>query len=83
MLLRRVTAINTFMQISCVSSSSALSDRLRYPRYFQLLTSEETMALGYYGVIREYGWRRVAFIVQDEGLFTVVRKLANTCNHFV
>jgi hypothetical protein len=30
------------------------------------------MALGYYGVIREYGWRRVAFIVQDEGLFTVV-----------
>lgn len=60
------------MQLSCVSSSSALRDRSRFEKYFQLITSDDTLALAYYGVISEYGWRYVSFIVQDENLFTVV-----------
>ena len=30
------------------------------------------MAYAYYSVIQEFGWRRIALIVQDENLFTVV-----------
>ena len=63
----------TVLQISCVSSSTALRDRVRFPSYFQLLSTEETLAFAYYGVIKEFRWRRVALIVQNENLFTVVR----------
>ena len=55
-----------------MSSSIELRDRVRFPSYFQLLSTEERIAFGFYGVIREYNWRRVALIVQDENLFTVV-----------
>ena len=58
--------------MSCVASSPLLSDRTRFPRYFQLLSSARRIALGYYGVIKQYAWRRVALIVQDSGVFTVV-----------
>ena len=61
-----------YTQISCVSSSPALENRSRFKRYFQLLSSEATLALAYYAIIKEYEWRRVSFIVQDESVFTVV-----------
>lgn len=64
-------------QISCVSSSTSLRDRLRFPSYFQLLSTEETLAFAYYGVIKEFGWKRVALIVQNENLFTVVSGLVS------
>ena len=38
-----------------------------------MLSSEDSIALVYYGVIREYGWRYVSIIAQDETIFTVVR----------
>ena len=59
-------------QISCHSSSAALSDRTRYKRHFQLLNSHDTLAYAYFGVIKEYGWKHVELIVQDENLFTEV-----------
>lgn len=59
-------------QISCVSASNSLRNRLQFPRYFQLLSTVDTIAFGFYGVIREYGWRRIAIIVQDENVFTEV-----------
>lgn len=59
-------------QVSCLSSSVLLGNRVRFPRYFQLLATIEKTAIGYYGVIREFRWRRIAFIVQDENLWTVV-----------
>ena len=62
--------------MSCVSSSPSLSDRVRYPRYFQLLSSAERIAFGYYAVIREFGWRRIAIIVQDEAVFRVVSQVS-------
>jgi len=61
-----------FLQISCVSSSTALRNRQKYPFYFQLLSAEDMLAFAYYGVIREYGWRQLVLIVQNENLFTVV-----------
>ena len=59
-------------QISCVSSSTELADRVRFKSYFQLLPSEADIAPAYFGVIRQYDWRHVALIVQNENLFTVV-----------
>ena len=67
-------------QISCVTASTELQDRVRFPRYFQLHPAEETMALAYFAVIKEYGWNQVSLIVQKERLFTLVR-LAHTSMH--
>ena len=54
-----------------------LRNRVRYPFYFQLLSTAEMQAFAYYGVITEYGWRRLALIVQNENLFTVVSGWGN------
>ena len=62
--------------MSCVSSSPSLSDRVHYPRYFQLLSSAERIVFGYYAVIREFEWRRIAIIVQDEALFRAVSQVS-------
>ena len=59
-------------QVACGTGSPVLNDRVRFPRYFQLSSSELRMAMGFYGIIKEYGWRRVALIVQDENDFTMV-----------
>jgi hypothetical protein len=63
------------MQISCASSSDVLSDRTRFPYYFQLLPSEVNLARVFYSIIKEYGWRRVALIVQNEHRYQVVDEL--------
>ena len=63
------------MQISCVSSSHELSNRVKFPLYFQVLASEAIIAGGFYGIVREFGWRKVAIITQNENLFTVVKLL--------
>ena len=60
------------MQISCVSSSTELANRVRFRYYFQMLASDADLAPAYFGVIRQYGWKRVELIVQNENLFTVV-----------
>ena len=60
------------MQISCASSSNELSNRVRFPYYFQLLPSEVNLARVFYSIIKEYGWRRVALIVQNEYRYRVV-----------
>ena len=63
------------MQISCTSSSDVLSDRVRFPYYFQLLPSEVNLARVFYSIIKEYGWRRVALIVQNEYRYRAVSLL--------
>ena len=61
-------------QISCVSSSAELENQLKFPRYFQISASERNLVDGFYGIIREYNWTRVAIITQDENLFTTVSR---------
>ena len=60
------------MQISCLASSTELVDRVRFHYYFQLLPTPASIAPAFFGVIRQYGWRRWGLIVQNENLFTVV-----------
>ena len=75
------------MQISCASSSDELSDRVRFPYYFQLLPSEVNLARVFYSIIKEYDWRRVALIVQNEYRYRAVSLLdlspTCTCVYFV
>lgn len=59
-------------QVSCASSSTELRNRLRFPSYFQLVSTLEAEAYAYYGVLKEFGWKKVALIVQNENLFTMV-----------
>ena len=65
--------------MSCISSSPELSDRIRFPKYFQLLSSTENIAFGFYGIIKEYRWRRIDIIVQDEQVFRVVSQALELC----
>ena len=53
-----------------------LSKRVRFPYYFQLLPSEVHLANVFYSIIKEYGWRRVALIVQNEQRYKQVSRLA-------
>jgi len=39
-----------------------------------MLNTEDITAFVYYATIQKYGWKRMAFIVQDEIFFTVVSK---------
>ena len=64
------------MQISCVATSFVLRDRVKFPGYFQILSTVDRLAFGYFGVIRAFGWRRVGLIIQDENRFTVVNIMA-------
>ena len=58
-----------------MSSSAELVDRQRFRYYFQMLGTEDYLAIGFFGVIKQFGWRKVAFIEQDENLFSVVSYL--------
>ena len=62
-------------QISYASSSAELVDRQRFRYYFQMLATEADLAIGFFGIIKQFEWRKVAFIEQNENLFTVVSYL--------
>ena len=68
-------------QLSCQSSSNELINRARFRRYFQLLSDESNQANTLFAIIQEFNWQYIAFIVQDENLFTTVRELLhlNVC----
>ena len=60
------------MQVSCVTATPVLSDRGRFPNYFQFLPSMVNFAPAYVGIIKEFKWRHVAILLQDENLYTLV-----------
>ena len=59
--------------MSCTSLFGEVSDCMRLPNYFQLLPSEVHLARVFYSIIKEYGWRKVAIIVQNEQRYRVVK----------
>ena len=40
-----------------------------------MLASEINLAYGYYGLIQQFQWKKVAIIVEQQHIFTVVRQL--------
>lgn len=53
-------------------SVSLLLSPFRY--YYQLSAVATVLADGFLGIIRYFGWKRVAIITQNENVFTVVRR---------
>ena len=69
------------LQISCVTATPVLSDRERFPNYFQFLPSMVDFAPAYIGIIKEFNWRHVVVLLQDENLYTlVIVIIIMTCN---
>lgn len=65
------------LQISCVTATPVLSDRERFPNYFQFLPSMVDFAPAYLGIIKEFNWRHVVILLQDENLYTLVNQHGN------
>ncbi|XP_064390840.1 gamma-aminobutyric acid type B receptor subunit 2-like [Halichondria panicea] len=61
---------NSISQISYASSLTELSNRERFPNFFRTYPSDTIFTPAIVSLIREYGWKRIAFITQDERLFT-------------
>jgi len=49
-------------------------NRHRFRNHFQVFPASISQAYGYFGIIQNSRWRQVALIVEDEFLFTSVRK---------
>ena len=64
------------LQVSCATSTPILSNRERFPNYFQLLPSNLELADTYFGVIREFNWRHVVILLQNENPFTLVTEVS-------
>ena len=62
------------LQISCASSSSELADRTKFRAYFQMLPTEIDLAAGYAAIARQYGWRHMTIVQQQENLFSRVSR---------
>ena len=45
----------------------------KHPYYFQLVPSEDNLAKVFYSIIKEYTWKRVALIIQNDHRFKTVK----------
>ena len=63
------------IQISYASSLSELSNRDSFPNFFRTYPSDTIFTPAIVSLIQEYGWKRIAFITQDENLFTEVNAI--------
>ena len=72
------------MQVSCATATPLLSNRDNFPNYFQFLPSTVDFAPAYLSIIKEFKWRHVVILLQDETLYTMVTHLSitvDTLNH--
>ena len=57
-----------------LSSESSDGDRsAKHPFYFQLVPPEDNLAIVFHGIIKEYTWKRVALIIQNQHKFKTVK----------
>ncbi|XP_064391124.1 gamma-aminobutyric acid type B receptor subunit 2-like [Halichondria panicea] len=61
---------SSISQISYASSLSELSNRESFLNFFRTYPSDTIFTPAIVSLIQEYGWRRIAFITQDDSLFT-------------
>ena len=55
------------------SESSDGGHSAKHPFYFQLVPPEDNLAIVFHSIIKEYTWRRVALIIQNEHRFKTVK----------
>ncbi len=61
-----------YLQISCSSSSAELGNRVRFPKLFLLCVPDSMQAYGFFAIIKNSNWSKVAIIYEDENLFQSV-----------
>ena len=59
-------------QVAYSSGSIMLSNRQRFINFFRTYPSDESFVPAVTSFIQFYGWKRILFITQDQGLFTAV-----------
>ncbi len=64
-----------FNKISCTSYYDELSNKARYPQYYQFLPAESDIVHGLIQVIRHYAWRRVALLIEAKEWFIKVSQV--------
>ncbi|XP_064383155.1 gamma-aminobutyric acid type B receptor subunit 2-like [Halichondria panicea] len=57
-------------QVSYESSSVELDDQDRFPNFFRVIPSDAEFPTVFNAIRQQYGWRRVAILTQNEGIFT-------------
>ena len=62
----------TSLQISYASSSPSLSDRHTYPGFWRTYPSEDNSSPALLAVVKQYGWRQLKILTQEESLFLQV-----------
>lgn len=55
-----------------MSSSPSLRNRELLKYYFQMLPTDDSLALGFFAIIRKYQWRRVGIIQENAPLYSEV-----------
>ncbi|XP_064613866.1 uncharacterized protein LOC135477596 [Liolophura sinensis] len=60
------------VQISYISTSPALSDKSRFPRFFRLNAPDTKVNPARVEIIKQFGWKRVATIHQSLELFSTI-----------
>jgi hypothetical protein len=63
------------LQFSYTPSSDALSNRVRFPNLWRTRTSESSLALSVISVMKEFKWKKLKIVTQNEDLFLQVRNL--------
>ena len=61
------------IQVSYASSSSELDDQDRFPNFFRIVPPAEYPAV-FNAILQQYGWKKVAILTQNEGLFIAVKR---------
>ena len=65
--------VSLFIQLSYASTSPALSDRSRFPNFYQLEMPDHASNPAKIALLKEFNWRRVATInVAEESYHTPV-----------
>ncbi len=63
------------MQVSYESSSVELDDQDRFPNFFRVIPSDAEFPTVFNAILQQYGWKRVAILTQNEGIFTEVNRI--------
>ncbi len=62
------------IQIAYASSSVELDDQDRFPNFFRTYPSDAEFPTVFNAIVQQYGWKRVAILIQNEGIFTGVKR---------
>ncbi len=69
-----IVILQFYYQVSYGSSSIELDDQDRFPNFFRVVPSDAEYPAVFNAILQQYGWKRVAILTQNEGIFTAVKR---------